>query len=47
MCCRAQQFFAFELADELPKNNEAWSSTLFNPFGTGLSLVGEAFFSYC
>jgi hypothetical protein len=39
-------FFAFELDDELPENYEAWSSTLFNPYGS-LSQVGEAFFSYC
>jgi len=39
-------FPAFKLGDTVPSVNEAWSSSLFNPFG-GLSPVGDAFFANC
>lgn len=39
-------FPAFNVSGYAPAANEAWVSTLFNPFG-GLSPVGETFFSFC
>ena len=39
-------FPAFNISGVVPRPNEAWSSSLFNPFG-GLSPVGSAFFENC
>ena len=39
-------FPAFNVSGVVPKENEAWTSSLFNPFG-GLTPVGDAFFANC
>ncbi len=39
-------FPAFNISGVVPREHEAWSSSLFNPFG-GLSPVGSAFFEHC
>lgn len=39
-------FPAFNISGIIPAPNEAWTSTLFNPFG-GLSPIGDAFFKNC